>query len=98
MLAAEYLAAHIHDAPVWIVPCLEGGTPTRTSGSSLYPAVQNMLPAAIRHLESGAQKLPNDPTVLYHLGMAYKQSGDWNKARVALKQALTINPGFESAS
>jgi nitroreductase len=25
--AAEYLAAHIHEAPVWIVPCLEGGTP-----------------------------------------------------------------------
>jgi nitroreductase len=30
--AAEYLAAHIHEAPVWIVPCLEGGSPTRTSG------------------------------------------------------------------
>src|SRR3954452_16195646 len=29
--AAEYLAAHVHEAPVWIVPCLEGGTPTRTS-------------------------------------------------------------------
>jgi nitroreductase len=44
--AAEYLAVHIHDAPVWIVPCLEGGTPTRTPGSSIYPAVQNMLLAA----------------------------------------------------
>ena len=44
--AAEYLAAHIHEAPVWIVPCLEGGAPTRTSGSSIYPAVQNMLLAA----------------------------------------------------
>jgi hypothetical protein len=44
--AAEYLAAHIHEAPVWIVPCLEGGTPTRTSGSSIYPAVQNILLAA----------------------------------------------------
>jgi hypothetical protein len=44
--AAEYLAAHIHEAPVRIVPCLEGGTPTRTSGSSIYPAVQNMLLAA----------------------------------------------------
>jgi nitroreductase len=44
---AEYLAAHIHEAPVWIVPCLEGSTPTRTSGSSIYPAVQNMLLAAL---------------------------------------------------
>jgi nitroreductase len=51
--AAEYLAAHIDEAPVWIVPCLEGGTPTRTSGSSIYPAVQNMLLAA-RALGLGA--------------------------------------------
>jgi len=35
--AAEYLAARIHEAPVWIVPCLEGGTPTRT------PAHQSIL-------------------------------------------------------
>jgi nitroreductase len=51
--AAEYLANHIHEAPVWIVPCLEGGTPTRTTGSSIYPAVQNMLLAA-RALGLGA--------------------------------------------
>jgi len=51
--AAEYLAAHIHEAPVWIVPCLKGGTPTRTSGSSIYPAVQNM-PLAARALGLGA--------------------------------------------
>jgi nitroreductase len=41
--AAEYLAADLHEAPVWIVPCLEGGAPTRTSGSSIYSAVRNML-------------------------------------------------------
>jgi nitroreductase len=52
--AAEYLAAHIHEAPVWIIRCLEGGgSPTRTSGSSIYPAVQNMLLAA-RALGLGA--------------------------------------------
>jgi nitroreductase len=51
--AAEHLAAHIHEAPVWIVPCLEGGAPTRMSGSSIYPAVQNMLLAA-RALGLGA--------------------------------------------
>jgi len=51
--AAEYLAAHIHEAPVWIVPCLEGAMPTRTSGSSIYPAVQNILLAA-RALGLGA--------------------------------------------
>ena len=46
LAAAEHLANHIHEAPVWIVPCLEGATPTRTAGSSIYPAVQNMLLAA----------------------------------------------------
>jgi nitroreductase len=53
LAAAEHLANHTHEAPVWIVPCLEGGTPTRTSGSSIYPAVQNMLLAA-RALGLGA--------------------------------------------
>lgn len=53
LAAAEHLAEHIHEAPVWIVPCLQGAAPTRTSGSSVYPAVQNMLLAA-RALGLGA--------------------------------------------
>jgi nitroreductase len=53
LAAAEYLAAHIHEAPVWIIPCLQGDAPTRTAGSSMYPAVQNMLLAA-RALGLGA--------------------------------------------
>lgn len=53
LAAAEHLADHLQDAPVWIVPCLVGGTHTRTSGSSIYPAVQNMLLAA-RALGLGA--------------------------------------------
>lgn len=53
LAAAEHLAHHLQDAPVWIVPCLEGGKPTRSSGASIYPAVQNMLLAA-RALGLGA--------------------------------------------
>jgi len=53
LAAAEHLAARIQDAPVWIVPCLQGEAPTRTAGSSIYPAVQNMLLAA-RALGLGA--------------------------------------------
>src|SRR6185312_1410512 len=53
LAAAQHLADHLHEAPVWIVPCLAGATPTRTSGSSIYPAVQNMLLAA-RALGLGA--------------------------------------------
>ena len=52
--AVEYLTEHFHEAPVWIVACLEeSGVPTRWSGASIYPAVQNMLLAA-RALGLGA--------------------------------------------
>ena len=45
--AVEYLTEHFHEAPVWIVACLEdGASPNRMAGSSIYPAVQNMLLAA----------------------------------------------------
>jgi len=53
--AVQHLTDHFHEAPVWIVACLEEGaaTPTRWSGASIYPAVQNMLLAA-RALGLGA--------------------------------------------
>jgi nitroreductase len=53
--AVIYLTEHFHEAPVWIVACLDESnyTPTRWSGSSIYPAVQNMLLAA-RALGLGA--------------------------------------------
>ena len=38
--AVEYLTEHFHEAPVWIVPCASG---TRNTGSSIFPAVQNIL-------------------------------------------------------
>jgi nitroreductase len=46
--AVAYLTQHFHEAPIWIVACLDEGqqTPTRSSGASIYPAVQNMLLAA----------------------------------------------------
>jgi nitroreductase len=51
--AVEYLTEHFHEAPVWIVACLEEAQPSRMSGASVYPAVQNMLLAA-RALGLGA--------------------------------------------
>jgi nitroreductase len=52
--AVEYLTDHFHEAPVWIVACLEDGpTPNRSAGASVYPAVQNML-LAIRALGLGS--------------------------------------------
>ncbi len=54
-VAVEYLTDHFHEAPVWIVACLDSGEdrPHRASGASIYPAVQNMLLAA-RALGLGA--------------------------------------------
>lgn len=52
--AVTYLTEHFHEAPVWIVACLQDGpTPGRGAGASIYPAVQNMLLAA-RALGLGA--------------------------------------------
>jgi nitroreductase len=52
--AVSYLTDHFHEAPVWIVACLEDGpNPNRSAGASIYPAVQNMLLAA-RALGLGA--------------------------------------------
>lgn len=46
--AVQYLTEHFHEAPVWIVACIDEGkaVPKRWSGASIYPAVQNMLLAA----------------------------------------------------
>ena len=52
--AVEYLTEHYHEAPVWIVACIEDATPpNRWAGASIYPAVQNML-LAIRALGLGS--------------------------------------------
>jgi nitroreductase len=51
--AVQYLTDHYHEAPVWIVACLEDGSnPGRSAGASIYPAVQNMI-LAIRALGLG---------------------------------------------
>jgi len=47
--SAAHLAKHMGEAPVIIVPCLEldpGVKPTVITGSSIYPAVQNIMLAA----------------------------------------------------
>jgi len=49
LAAAEHLADHLHEAPVWIVPCASG---PRNAGSSVFPAVQNIL-LACRALDLG---------------------------------------------
>jgi nitroreductase len=49
--SVQHLADHMGDAPVLVFACLEtGGRPTEiTAGSSIYPAVQNLMLAARAH-------------------------------------------------
>ena len=59
---------------------------------------KNMAAQAIPYLETSAQKDPNQVWFQFHLGMAYVQSGDFVRARKALKQALALKPDFEGAA
>jgi len=59
---------------------------------------KNMASEGIPYLETSVRKSPNDPSFHFHLGMACVQSGDWNMARRALKQALALKPDFEGAA
>lgn len=47
-LAAEHLAAHIEEAPVWVIPVLRGaaGSDNPRLGASVYGAVQQLQLAA----------------------------------------------------
>ena len=58
---------------------------------------KKMVTQAVPHLESSVQKAPNDPSHHFHLGMAYVQTGDWQKARESLKKAFALKPDFEGA-
>jgi nitroreductase len=75
--AADHLAAHFHEAPVWIVPCLQGDALTRTTGSSIYPAVQNMLLAA-RALGLGATLTTIHLSFAKEAEAAFGLPSDWH--------------------
>ena len=59
---------------------------------------KKMAGQAIPYLETSVRKVPNEPTFQFHLGMASVQSGNWEVARRALKQALALKPDFEGAA
>jgi nitroreductase len=48
MRAVQYLAEHIHDAPVHLMVCMstDGQPPSFNHGSSIFPAIQNLMLAA----------------------------------------------------
>jgi tetratricopeptide (TPR) repeat protein len=60
---------------------------------------KKQLPAlAVSAFEQAVQKAPRNPEFQYHLGLAYAQSGDTQKARRALEEALRLSPTFDGAA
>lgn len=45
---------------------------------------------AVKVLERAATLLPNEPTVRYHLGLAYHQAGDKARSQKALQESLAL--------
>jgi tetratricopeptide (TPR) repeat protein len=58
---------------------------------------KNMASRAIGPLEAGVQKSPGDAVMHYHLGVAYMQTGEFDKAKRSLTKALELKPDFEGA-
>jgi tetratricopeptide (TPR) repeat protein len=56
---------------------------------------KGMFPQAARSLEASLKKDTSDAAVYYHLGMAYSQTGDIEKAKAALQKALSMSKSFE---
>ena len=49
------------------------------------------------YLKEAAEKLPNQPLIRYHLGMAYYKNGNRDLAKRELTEALKIDPKFQGA-
>jgi Flp pilus assembly protein TadD len=52
---------------------------------------------AVSAFREAAEQAPSNPTIHYHLGLAYLLNGDQTQARKALQQALKLSPAFEGA-
>jgi Flp pilus assembly protein TadD len=67
-----------------------------TLGWILYK--KKMATKAVPYLEKAATKHPNDPAPHFHLGMAYVQDGQFDKARPSLQRALSLKKDFDGAA
>ena len=85
------------------VPLRLGYFPNLTHATALVGVekgifAKNLGSTAIRHLELSIQKDPTDPSVFYHLAVAYSQVGDTEKARKSLTQSLAMKADFDGAA
>ena len=59
---------------------------------------KELYPFAIRTLGTAVELDPKNPTLHYHLGLAYARSGDAGRARTTLETALRLKSDFEGAA
>jgi Flp pilus assembly protein TadD len=59
--------------------------------------LQGRYTEAVRSLELSLQHGATDPSVHYHLGMAYLQIGETAKSRASLQKALSMSQNFDGA-
>ena len=67
-------------------------TPRSTTRSAGCTTRRIWPTLAVGPLEESLKKMPDNPDVLYHLGLTYAKLGDNAKARDALERALKLNP------
>jgi len=58
---------------------------------------KGLYDSAIAEFKASLAKAPENPTVAYHLGLAYYQKGESDKARAELIRALDLSGSFDGA-
>ncbi len=59
---------------------------------------RNQPSLGIPHLEASAGKAPTEAVFQYHLGIAYMQIGEYDRAKQALTKALQLKDNFDGAA
>ena len=58
---------------------------------------KGLYDSAIAEFKASLAKAPDNPTVAYHLGLAYYKKDEPDKARVELQRALDLSGSFDGA-
>jgi cellulose synthase operon protein C len=67
-----------------------------TLGCAYYQ--KGLYQLAVDTLKVAVQEGPRDPSIHYHLALAYIKSGDRAEARAEFQRTLSINPNFKDAA
>ena len=58
---------------------------------------KGLYDSAIAEFKASLAKAPENPTIMYHLGLAYAKKGETDKARAELERALRLGDKFDGA-